>query len=315
MTLNETYFDQRASTYGDLSWHVEYAERLVELAELPPGISVLDAATGTGLAALAAARAIGPAGEVVGVDISAGMLREAEALLAKSGLPNIRYQKADATDLREFAPGSFDAVLCSSSVLYLDAARALAAWHQVLRPGGILAYSAMREGFPAASRVFRECAAEVGVAMTDPMAELGSEDASRAACEQAGFRVDRFVDGMVHRPPAPPADLWRGFAATPLHPKAPAAEPRFLARMAELHDDPTICDMPVLFVLARKNATDLPKVGAPARRALAGAGYTNLEQLADVTEAELLRLHGMGPKAMGMLREALSRHGLSFRTD
>ncbi|MBB2911056.1 hypothetical protein FHS43_002321 [Streptosporangium becharense] len=59
--------------------------------------------------------------------------------------------------------------------------------------------------------------------------------------------------------------------------------------------------------------SDLPEVGAPARRALTGAGHTRLERLADVTEAELLALHGVGPKAVGILREALSRRGLSFR--
>ncbi|MFN2196345.1 MAG: hypothetical protein ACK2UW_09510 [Anaerolineales bacterium] len=43
---------------------------------------------------------------------------------------------------------------------------------------------------------------------------------------------------------------------------------------------------------------DLPEgLAAPAQRALDGAGYTHLEQLARVTEAEILVLHGMGPKA------------------
>ncbi|MEU8176940.1 helix-hairpin-helix domain-containing protein [Microbispora hainanensis] len=59
--------------------------------------------------------------------------------------------------------------------------------------------------------------------------------------------------------------------------------------------------------------TDLPKIGAPATRALASAGYTDLENLAQATEAELLALHGMGPKAMSVLRRALEERGLSFR--
>lgn len=50
----------------------------------------------------------------------------------------------------------------------------------------------------------------------------------------------------------------------------------------------------------------------PAQRALAQARYTYLEQLADVSEAELLKLHGMGPKALGQLREAMAGKGLSF---
>ena len=60
-------------------------------------------------------------------------------------------------------------------------------------------------------------------------------------------------------------------------------------------------------------ATDLPKLPAPARRALLGAGYARLEQLTEVSESEVMRLHGMGPKAMRVLRDALEERGLSFR--
>ena len=52
----------------------------------------------------------------------------------------------------------------------------------------------------------------------------------------------------------------------------------------------------------------------PARRALAGAGYARLEQLTEVGEDELLKLHGMGPKALDRLRQALAAKGLSFAT-
>lgn len=57
----------------------------------------------------------------------------------------------------------------------------------------------------------------------------------------------------------------------------------------------------------------LPKTSAPASRALAQAGYTQLSQLSDVTAADLLKLHGVGPKAIRILREALSQKGLAFK--
>ena len=63
----------------------------------------------------------------------------------------------------------------------------------------------------------------------------------------------------------------------------------------------------------KQETSDFPKIGAPATRALAAAGYTRLEQLTKVTEAELGQLHGMGPKALGILRETLKAQGLSFK--
>ncbi|MBC8171192.1 MAG: DNA-binding protein [Anaerolineae bacterium] len=56
-----------------------------------------------------------------------------------------------------------------------------------------------------------------------------------------------------------------------------------------------------------------PKLSNPARRALNGAGYFQLEQLTQVTEAELLKLHGMGPKGIRQLREAMEPKGLAFK--
>jgi hypothetical protein len=59
--------------------------------------------------------------------------------------------------------------------------------------------------------------------------------------------------------------------------------------------------------------SDLPiKLAKPAQRALKGAGYFRLEQLANLTEDELKKLHGMGPKAMEQIRNALAAEGLSF---
>ena len=63
----------------------------------------------------------------------------------------------------------------------------------------------------------------------------------------------------------------------------------------------------------KQTNNDLPKTSAPAQRALTAAGITKLEQLTAVTEAEIMQLHGMGPKAVRILRETLKANGLSFR--
>ena len=62
--------------------------------------------------------------------------------------------------------------------------------------------------------------------------------------------------------------------------------------------------------------SDLPtNIGQPATRALQGAGYFRLEQLTQVSETELKKLHGMGPKALERLRQALEMKGLSFAAE
>ncbi|WP_030268180.1 helix-hairpin-helix domain-containing protein [Streptomyces sp. NRRL B-24484] len=58
---------------------------------------------------------------------------------------------------------------------------------------------------------------------------------------------------------------------------------------------------------------DLPRnIGAPATRALLGAGYTRLDELAGVPVGELKKLHGMGPKALERLQAALTERGKSL---
>ena len=55
-----------------------------------------------------------------------------------------------------------------------------------------------------------------------------------------------------------------------------------------------------------------PTLAAPARRALSAAGYTRLDQLAQASEADLEKLHGIGPTAIAALHDALHERGLSF---
>ncbi|WP_448623821.1 DNA-binding protein [Geodermatophilus sp. URMC 64] len=61
---------------------------------------------------------------------------------------------------------------------------------------------------------------------------------------------------------------------------------------------------------------DLPRaIGRPATGALHAAGITRLSQLPDHREKELAALHGVGPKALRLLRAALAERGLSFAAE
>ena len=56
--------------------------------------------------------------------------------------------------------------------------------------------------------------------------------------------------------------------------------------------------------------TAVPKISAPANRALEQAGYDSLESLAGANAEELLDLHGFGPRGVRILDEALREAGL-----
>ncbi|MBL7255911.1 DNA-binding protein [Paractinoplanes lichenicola] len=57
---------------------------------------------------------------------------------------------------------------------------------------------------------------------------------------------------------------------------------------------------------------DLPPIGRPATSALLQAGLTTLAQVATRSRRELLAMHGVGPKAVGILATALAEHDLAF---
>ena len=62
------------------------------------------------------------------------------------------------------------------------------------------------------------------------------------------------------------------------------------------------------------NATAFPAgLSGPALRALAHAGIRSMAQLAQRSEREVASLHGMGPKGIRVLREALTAQGRHFK--
>ena len=60
--------------------------------------------------------------------------------------------------------------------------------------------------------------------------------------------------------------------------------------------------------------TDLPKLSAPAMRALNSIGVSSLAALTRVTERQLLGLHGFGPNGLKAIKASLSDRGLALRS-
>jgi SAM-dependent methyltransferase len=111
------------------------AERLADAADLRAGATVLDVATGSGNAALAAAR---HGCEVTGIDYVPELLEHGRARAAAEGL-QVRFLEGDAERL-PFPDASFDAVLSCLGVMFTpDQERAAAELLRVCRPGGTIA--------------------------------------------------------------------------------------------------------------------------------------------------------------------------------
>jgi ubiquinone/menaquinone biosynthesis C-methylase UbiE len=110
----------------------------VALAELQEGETVLDLGSGEGLDAMLAAKRVGPAGRVIGVDASVEKIAKATAAASRCGYPNVVFQVARMEELPA-ATASIDVVI--SNCVINHAADKLAVFREVLRclrPGGRL---------------------------------------------------------------------------------------------------------------------------------------------------------------------------------
>ncbi len=133
-----------------------FCQQLLAFAPLKRGQTVLDIATGSGLAAFLSASLVGPEGQVIGTDLSDTMIQLARERAAAEGLSNVEFLQMDAERL-EFPSESFDAVLCALGLMLFPAPdKALSEMHRVLRKGGVVALSVFGSGSKVALRAFME---------------------------------------------------------------------------------------------------------------------------------------------------------------
>jgi len=137
---------------------VPWAERLLDLLEVEPGLAVLDVACGPGTVARLAAARVGPYGAVTGCDVSAAMLATARAKPPVEGGGAIEYVECPG-DALAVADDAFDVVTCQHGLQFFpDRPRALAEMRRAARPGarlGLAVWTAIDESpvFAALARV------------------------------------------------------------------------------------------------------------------------------------------------------------------
>lgn len=195
------YFDERGSTYDQNDVHHRLAQLLVDGVDLKGGQQVLDLATGTGLLALEAARRVGERGQVIGLDLSTGMLAQARRKTAEERLSHVTFLEGDAEQL-EFEDGQFDVVLCSSAlVLMSDPLAALREWVRVLKRGGTLAFDVPDRVEFGPGAIIAEVAQDHGVLLAYTLV-AGTLERCRHLLDAAGLdvqsvRTERLQDTVL----------------------------------------------------------------------------------------------------------------------
>lgn len=118
-------FNTVCEQYGkeSLRFFENAANHLPGLLNMKGHEQVLDLATGTGLAASRLAAFL-PEGHVTGIDMSEGMLQQAELMRQELGLNNIDYQQMDMTQLN-FPDGHFDVINASFAIFFVEEMDAL----------------------------------------------------------------------------------------------------------------------------------------------------------------------------------------------
>ncbi len=160
------------------------------IAALSEGETVLDLGAGGGFDCFLAARAVGPTGKVIGVDMTADMVRKARENAEKLGTTNVEFRLGEIEHL-PVEDSSVDAIL-SNCVINLspDKAAVFRDAFRVLRPGGRLAISDVVALRPLPERLQKDVAALIGCAALAAEVEVLEDLLREAGFEDTRIRVN-----------------------------------------------------------------------------------------------------------------------------
>jgi len=194
------------------------AEDLIAAASIKPGERVLDVACGTGVVTRLAAKKVGGAGSIAGLDMNPGMLSVARAVTPSDVAIDWYETSAEAIPLSD---GSFDVVLCQMGLQFIaDRIQALKEIRRILRSGGRVVlnlpgptpklFASFRDAL--ARHIDAKCAGFVTIVFS-----LHDAEQLRELMAGAGFHdVDITKSHKTLRLPVPEDFLWQYVHSTPL---------------------------------------------------------------------------------------------------
>ncbi|MFI5450199.1 MAG: class I SAM-dependent methyltransferase [Candidatus Bathyarchaeia archaeon] len=162
-----------------------FARDLVAAAGISRGQVALDLGTGTGIAALEAARVVGRGGFVFGIDRSRRMLNAAIRKTSKTSPRNLRFLFMDARHLY-FPDDLFDAVVSNCGISFVNFDEVATEAYRVLKKGGYFAYNNWRLKNVEVHRIFGEVLQRHRTA--NPSATLRNQRTALAIFERYGNR-------------------------------------------------------------------------------------------------------------------------------
>lgn len=173
---------------GSLRFFENAASHLPDLLQLDGDEKLLDIATGTGLASALLASHL-PDGQVIGIDLSEGMLEKAQSRANKLGLNNIDFKQMDMTRM-DFPENHFDVINASFGVFFVEDMEQLVQHvSSRLKPGGRFITTHFAKGSMAPMQgLVMDRLQKYGVEVPNvSWLQLDNEEANRKLYETAGF--------------------------------------------------------------------------------------------------------------------------------